>query len=147
MGGPTTSLSRNVVVYACCSGGSVLPRVRLTACVHRFERPVGCNSPLCFTWFRPHFSFSRLILFGHLFQNTLENELISTYDLRLRFRLDMPRARHQSGLSVVTKHAPNVVTEKGTSDEARPRERSDRGRFCLCKKSLFIPWCVQCAII
>ena len=48
MGGPTTSRDRNVVVYACCSDGSVLPSARLSACVHSFERPVGCNSTLVF---------------------------------------------------------------------------------------------------
>ena len=35
-----------------------------------------------------------------------------------------------------------------TSNEARPKERSDRGRFLpLGEKSLFIPGCVQGAII
>ena len=48
MGGPTTSRGRNVVVYACCCGVSVLPIARLSASVHSFERPVGCRSPLFF---------------------------------------------------------------------------------------------------
>ena len=67
MGGPTISRGRNVVVYACCSGGSVLPSARLSACVHGFERPPGCSSPM---FFRLHFSVHVLILFGHRVQNT-----------------------------------------------------------------------------
>ena len=48
MGDPTTSRGRNVVVYACCSGGSVLSSVRLAAFVQSFERPVSCTCLLFF---------------------------------------------------------------------------------------------------
>ena len=48
MGGPTTSRGRPVVVSACCFGVPVLPSARRSACVHNYERPVGCtrSSPL-----------------------------------------------------------------------------------------------------
>ena len=86
MGDPTTSWGRNVVVYACCSGGSMLPAT-LSASVHGVERPRRLQFAHVF---RMHFFFHVLILFGHYVQNTLENELISIYDLRFRFCLDMP---------------------------------------------------------
>ena len=67
---------------ACFFGGSVLP----STCVHSFERPV-VPALRCF---RLHFSLNILILFGHHVLSPLENELISIYDLRLRFCVDMP---------------------------------------------------------
>ena len=43
---------------------------------------------------------------------------------------------------------PSCLIYLSISNEARPRERSDRGRFLpLGQKSLFIPACVQGAII
>ena len=45
----------------------MLPSARLSACVHGFERPPGCSSPM---FFRLHFSVHVLILFGHRVQNT-----------------------------------------------------------------------------
>ena len=58
--GPTTFWNPFVVAFACFCGGSVLPITKLSACVHRYERPV-LSSPR----FSPGFYLHMPILLGH----------------------------------------------------------------------------------